>query len=190
MKHLWKKLVGISLIVVAVFVFGLLGYQRMVEKAFANNETIEIQKENDSNYQPADEKTLTVFYENELAFDARIITDLTQKYQLDKNQTTVGELTKEQFDYLQASYYLHSEAEAPILAKNEKPSTAEDFTYSLESMEGDVMAMGEEDDSEAPILAILEKYQVDPEGKIKDLNVEIIMEISAALFQASSHPKE
>lgn len=86
---------------------------------------------------------------------------------------------------------------SPILAKNEEKKAGEvvlnqagEYAYSLETLVGDVTALSGEIDSETPIIEVCRKYNVDPEGQIKDLPDEAIEEIEDALAALSDHGEE
>ncbi|MGX6977977.1 hypothetical protein ACWN8V_01695 [Vagococcus elongatus] len=87
--------------------------------------------------------------------------------------------------------------ESPILAKNEEKKGGEvilnqagEYAYSLESLAADTAALSNEIDSETPIIEICQKYNVDPEGQIKDLTDKAIEDIENALVGLSTHGEE
>lgn len=186
MKKMWKKLVVISFAVVLVFLGGVFVFQHLSEKALAEKSESEILP---VDWSTINEQTLAEYYRDGIGYSDEILQEFAEKFDLDIHQTTVGDLTSEQSFYLEALIQLRNYPDAPILARNEVPSDDEDYLMSLETMVADAMAMAEEDDSESVIEEILEKHQIDPDGLVKDLNVEIILEINNALYEASSHPK-
>lgn len=187
MQKLWKQALLISCGVVVVFLGGVFGSQYLTERALADDtEITEISAEDWDQGEPS----LADFYLVDLGYPSEVMTKFGEKFNVDVKQVTQSSLTSEQFDYLQALSQFYAYPEAPILTRNQLDIEDKNYLMSLEASSSDTMAMSPEDDSTGVIEAILDTHDIDYDGQVKDLSVEIILEINDALYEASSHPKE
>lgn len=197
---LWKKLIIATVVICGLFFGGITLAQNLSEEsivAASNEEDIEeaIEKAQQE-FERIEKMSVREYYVDFLNYDPRIAADFEGKYTLDANQTKMNEVKGEQFNYLVALASFYENGNQPILARNEQKEDGEvvlgengDFAYSLETLSGDVAALSDAIDSETPIVEICVKHGVDPDGKIRDLSPEIIMEIDQKLFELSDHPE-
>lgn len=140
--------------------------------------------------------TLKEYYEEYLEVSPSVLAEFEKVYALDPEQTKTKDLSNDQHEYLSALIYLIQEGDQPILKKHEVKEVIDDsgnemvIKLSLQSSLSDVNALSEAIDSTTPIVAICEKYGVDPNGTIGTLTTEMIMEMDQALFEVSDHPSE
>ena len=93
------------------------------------------------------------------------------------------DLSNDQFHYLMALIDLHEYAENPILKRNEAADVEYAEEMSLELNVSDVMAMAPNEDTEKIVEEICQKAGVNPDGNIKELTPELILEINDKLFE-------
>lgn len=208
MRNTILILLGISSIVIAGFFALSYGFQNASETVLAkemSTSDLAIKSTDDiisslevveETYTENNDMTLREYFEEQLGYSQELINEFETKFNLDTTQTTYKELTAEQSIYLYNTELLIDYPESPILAKNEEIIDGEvklneqgEYSYSLETLIMDVNAMTDEEKATEIVMDICQKHQIDPNGKIKDLNGDIINEIDDAIYEASDHPK-
>ena len=203
MKNTILKLLGISTLVIAGFFASTFGFQSISEKVLAKEvSTLDLSTDDNSesveNYEEWYEKlksmTLREYIEEILGFSPDITNEFESKFTLDTTKTTYGEITTEQNNYLYALKLLIDYPESPILTENEeivdgqlKLNEQGEYNYSLQTLIMDPNAMTDKEKAAEIVTSICQRYEIDPNGKVKDLNIDIINEIDAAIFEASDH---
>ncbi|WP_086350672.1 hypothetical protein [Candidatus Enterococcus clewellii] len=198
---LWKKLTLATVVICGLFFGGITLAQNLSEQsilAASNNQETEeeaiarTQKE----FERIDKMSVQEYYIDYLDYDPRIMADFEEKYAEDANEVKIKDLDNEKSNYLMALTSFYENGDQPILARNEQKENGEviigangEYAYSLETLSGDVAALSDAIDSTTPIIEICVRHGVDPEGKIRDLTPEIIVEIDRKLFEISDHPK-
>ncbi|MBP1046132.1 hypothetical protein I6N96_07540 [Enterococcus sp. BWM-S5] len=197
---LWKKLIIATVTICALFFGGVTLAQNLSEQSImtaTNDQEIEeaiarSQKE----FERIDKMSVREYYVDYLDYDPRIVVDFEEKYKVDASQTKMKDVDRERNNYLMALTSFYENGNQPILAKNEEKEDGQviigesgEYAYSLETLSSDVAALSDAIDSETPIIEICVKYGVDPDGKVRDLSPEIIMEIDQKLFEISDHPE-
>lgn len=198
MKKMLVKLLGISgVVIVGFFVLSYIfqvGSEKALAKELSNLDEAdqtegEIALESElEKWDEIDQLPLND-YAKEMGYSDAVMEQFQKHSELDTSKVTYDELTREQFGYLQNLKYLIDQGERPILIKNEQAGDSSDGPYSLQAQLMDIAAMpsDREDKATSIITDICNQHQVDPDGKIKDLDTEIIREIDNAINLASGH---
>jgi len=208
MRNTILKLLGISTLVIAGFFASTFGFQSISEKVLAKevstsdlstgstDDNSESVKDFEEWYEQLKSMTLRDYIEENLGFTPEITNEFESKFNLDTTKTTCGEITNEQNNYLYALKLLIDYPESPILTENEEivdgqPKLNEqgEYNYSLQTLIMDPNAMTDKEKAAEIVISICQQYEIDPNGKVKDLNIDIINEIDAAIFEASDHDK-
>jgi hypothetical protein len=214
MKKTIVKLLGISGFVIVGFFALSYVFQHVTEVTLAKNMSgsEEMNQTDDENSDFAEEEIMSgAEIEAELAkmtleeyfadgyYSEELIKKFEEQFQLDITKATYGELSPEQEDFLHYERYLIDEGERAILQRNEAMADGEvalddatgEYAYSLQTSLMDMAAMPEPERKGVTkiMIDICEEHKVDPDGKIKDLNADIIKELEDALIEASSHGK-
>ncbi|MGC6769821.1 hypothetical protein [Enterococcus sp. LJL51] len=188
---LGKKLIAVTAASAILFVGGVWITQVMAEQKvdIPMEETMEeAVARTQEMFAQIDNMSLNEYYTEYMECSPELVEAFNKKYAVDVDTMKVKELNDEQYEYMNALYYIYKHGEQPILSKNEVDADKKyEFAYALETFTADVAAVSNEIDTEQPIVAICEKYGKDPDGKINDLTPEMIIEIDQAIFQISDH---
>lgn len=114
--------------------------------------------------------------------DEALAKAVCEKYGLDYDTVTQGELTREMFDYETALEAKTKYGEAPLLG-----ASAGGYLDTLESFLDDVFAFN---GSRAIIERVCEESGLDPQtAVINDLSIEQLQALQEECYQTSDHPK-
>ncbi|MGL6199595.1 MAG: hypothetical protein ACRC3H_11750 [Lachnospiraceae bacterium] len=197
MRNTILKLIGISGLIIAGFFALIFGFQNASEKVLAKGipaselsleiadvdiGTLEVIEDT---YTENNEMSLREYFEEQLGYSLELINEFENYFNLDTTQTTFEELTSEQSEYLYHLWLLSEYADRPILTENQE----DEFTHSLETIMTDVVAMSDKEKGTEIVTEICKKHQIDPNGIVSDLNIDIIKEIDDVLFEESDHPQ-
>lgn len=114
---------------------------------------------------------------------AEIVSTFEKKFGINSANIKNKELSREQFDYLHAVVSWYVLEDNPILQKNEAPGIEFAEEMSLELNVSEVMAMSPNKETEKIIDEICRKAGINPDGKVKELTPELIIEINDRLFE-------
>ncbi len=174
-KGLLKKLAMVTVGIGLLFFIGTYFVQAASEMQVLSNANVVSEKE-------FTEETVKEYYEKSFESGKTIISQLEEKFGPEISQLSLEELSDEQYNYLNAVYYLNQYKNNEILAQNEKNvEYAEEM--SLESSLSEIMAMTPDENTEKIIEQICKEANVNPDGKIKDLTADLIVEIDRQLFE-------
>lgn len=198
--NLKMKLLGVTVVVLAVFIGGTYTVQKFSEKQLLTAEKNVVKddadkkEENDietdsletvqKTVEEIEQMSIYDYYTAYLFYDEELVQNFEQKFKVNATERKIQSLTSEELRYLNVTHYFYQYKENPILIKNESEGK-----MSLELMLRDANALSSEIDSEAAIIAICKKHEVDANGKIKNLTPEIVVEMDEKLFEISDHPK-
>lgn len=180
-NNLFFKMIFITLIIGTVFFTGTYLAKNILEKDVITKKAEE--PESMEAYIARREK-MSVREFNETTWDKgkEIVSDFEKKFGSKASELTDKELSNEQYEYLNALYHLHEKGNNDILKRNESQAEfMEDM--SLESSMAEIMAISPDKNTEKIIENICSKGDVNPDGKVKELSPEMIMEIQEKLFE-------
>lgn len=184
-----KKMIWITGLVTVVCLGILIFAQEKIEKnVFSNQQPKQEQKTKASldialrDLSNNESMSVSDWYVGRLGYSEQAMKKFKDKFNREPQVITNKEMTKEEFEFLDAMNFINRNVAAPILTKNEKQK--KDLAEpSLETVLSELNLVTPNQDTEKIIQEICEKHSINPEGNQGTLTVEVIDEIKGKFSQ-------